>query len=61
MSRTPANVTQADIARTIRAARQAGCKAVEVKYPNGTTVTVRLEEPVETANAPLAAHKEIVL
>lgn len=61
MSRTPANVTQADIARTIRAARQAGARAVEVKYPNGTTVTVRLEEPVETAGTPLAPVKEIVL
>ena len=61
MSRTPANVTQADLNRAIRAAKQAGCKAVEVKYPNGTTVTVRIEEPVETTDAPLAPVKEIVL
>ncbi len=61
MSRTPANVTQADINRAIRAAKQAGCKAVEVKFRDGTTVTVRLEEAVETEGGPLAAHKEIVL
>jgi hypothetical protein len=60
MPRTPANVTQADIARTIRAARQAGARAVEVKYRDGTTLTVRLDS-VETADAPLAPTKEIVL
>jgi hypothetical protein len=60
MPRTPANITQADVARTIRAARQAGARAVEVKFKDGTTVTVRLDA-VETADAPLAPTKEIVL
>lgn len=60
MSRTPANLTQADVARTIRAARQAGARAVEVKFKDGTTVTVRLDS-VETDAEPLAAHREIVL
>jgi hypothetical protein len=35
MSRTPAKVTQADVARTIRAAIQAGAGGVEVR-PDGT-------------------------
>lgn len=61
MSRTPANITQADINRAIRAARSAGARAVEVKFKDGTTVTVRLTEPVETEGTPLAPVKEIVL
>jgi hypothetical protein len=37
MSRTPAKVTQADVARCIRAARAAGGGTVEVR-PDGTLV-----------------------
>jgi hypothetical protein len=35
MSRTPARFTQADVARTIRAAKQAGAGGVELR-PNGS-------------------------
>ncbi len=35
MSRTPARITQADVARFIRAAKQAGAAAVELR-PDGT-------------------------
>ncbi|MBR1236603.1 hypothetical protein [Bradyrhizobium sp. AUGA SZCCT0182] len=35
MSRTRAHITQADVARTIRAAKQAGAAGVEVR-PDGT-------------------------
>lgn len=35
MSRTPAKFTQADVARSIRAAKQAGAGAVELR-PDGT-------------------------
>jgi hypothetical protein len=35
MSRRPAHITQADVARAIRAAKQAGAEVVEVQ-PNGT-------------------------
>jgi hypothetical protein len=35
MSRTPARFTQADVARSIRAAKQAGAGGVEVR-PDGT-------------------------
>ena len=56
MPRTPAKITQADIARTIRAARQCGAREVEVKFGNAT-VTVKLDDP----ERPLAPVKEIVL
>lgn len=51
MSRTPARFTQADVARTIRAAKQAGAGAVEL-LPDGT-IRIRLDglekpaQPVE--------------
>jgi hypothetical protein len=35
MSRTPAKVTQADVARCLRAAKQAGAYGVEIR-PDGT-------------------------
>lgn len=35
MSRTPARFTQADVARTIRAAKQAGAGGVEIR-PDGS-------------------------
>jgi hypothetical protein len=35
MTRTPARFTQADVARSIRAAKQAGAAAVELR-PDGT-------------------------
>jgi len=35
MSRTPARITQADVARAIRAAKQAGAGGVEIR-PDGT-------------------------
>jgi hypothetical protein len=48
MSRTPARVTQADVARCVRAARQAGAGMVEVR-PDGT-VLIHISAP---AGAPL--------
>jgi hypothetical protein len=39
MSRRPATFTQADIARALRAAKQAGAECVEVR-PDGTIVVV---------------------
>jgi hypothetical protein len=41
MSRTPARFTQADVARSIRAAKQAGAGEVELR-PDGT-IRIRLE------------------
>jgi hypothetical protein len=57
MPRRPATVTQADIARAIRAAKQAGATGVEVK-PDGT-VLIRLDElPAVTS---VEEEREIVL
>ena len=41
MTRTPARVTQADVARAIRAAKQAGAGAVEVLKDG----TIRINRP----------------
>jgi hypothetical protein len=59
MSRRPASITQADVARVIRAAKQAG--ATEVIVPVGEqSVIVRLT-PSTDANKVLASPEEIVL
>ena len=59
MPRRPAQITQADVARIIRAAKQAG--ASEVVVPVGeTNVVVRLG-PSTRAPEALAADEEIVL
>lgn len=43
MSRRAANITQADVARALRAARQAGAVFVEIQ-PDGR-ITIRLDAP----------------
>lgn len=59
MSRRPATITQADVARIIRAAKQAG--AAEVVIPvNGEHVIVRLTPSTGTETT-LAPAEEIVL
>jgi hypothetical protein len=59
MSRRPAAITQADIARVIRAAKQAG--ATEVIVPVGEqSVIVRLT-PSTDADKVLATPEEIIL
>ena len=56
MPRTAAKITQADVARTIRAAKQAGASSVEVR-PDGT-IFVRIDgsnlppSPISTEVAP---------
>jgi hypothetical protein len=42
MSRRPAQFTQADVARVLRAAKQVGAKSIEVKVGD-TVVTVSLD------------------
>lgn len=58
MSRTPAKVTQADVARIIRAAKQAGALEVDVKIAGETVATVKLSTDQDITIAPV---KEIVL
>lgn len=60
MSRRPAKITQADVARAIRAAKQAGAAEVEVRVGGEATIVIRLT-PSTDANAPLAPADEIVL
>jgi hypothetical protein len=58
MSRTPARFTQADVARTIRAAKQAGAGAVEL-LPDGT-IRIRLDGSEKPAQ-PVEPDREVVL
>jgi hypothetical protein len=56
MPRRPASITQADVARVIRAAKQAGAAEVEVRLGDGAQIVVRL-----SASAPLEKSGDIVL
>lgn len=58
MPRRAAVITQADVARALRAAKQADAASVEVR-PDGTIV-IRLHEP-EAPRAPIEPSREIVL
>jgi hypothetical protein len=58
MSRRPASITQADIARAIRAAKQAGAAEVEVKVGD-SKIIVRLSSTAEKES--LEPAGEIVL
>jgi hypothetical protein len=58
MSRTPARFTQADVARSIRAAKQAGAGAVEL-LPDGT-IRIRLDG-LQKPSQPVEPDQEVVL
>jgi len=58
MSRTPARCTQADLARSIRAAKQVGAAAVEL-LPDGT-IRICLEGSQKPAQ-PVEPDPEVVL
>lgn len=61
MSRTPARITQADVARVIRAAQQCGAGRVRV-LPDGTiTIDPQPEKKKETAEKEVAVERRIVL
>lgn len=60
MTRTPARVTQADVARAIRAAKQAGAGSVEII---GSTIRINLS-PLSTdgtPSVPVEPEREVVL
>jgi hypothetical protein len=60
MSRTPARITQADVARAIRAAKQAGAGRVRV-LPDGT-IEIDLSGPTgEKVEKAVETKREIVL
>jgi hypothetical protein len=60
MSRRPATITQADVARAIRAAKQAGAAEVEVRIGGQSSIVIRLNSSTASENA-IATPGEIVL
>ena len=59
MSPRPATITQADIARAIRAAKQAGAAEVEVRV-NGASILIHIDPSTDPKKA-LETEGEIVL
>jgi hypothetical protein len=60
MARRAANITQADVARAIRAAKQAGASEVEVRVGGQATIVIRIA-PSTAPETSLAEPVEIVL
>lgn len=60
MSRRPATITQADVARAIRAAKQAGAAEVEVRVGGQSTILIRIASSTAREKA-LEPEGEIVL
>ena len=56
MPRRPAAITQADVARVIRAAKAAGASEVEVRLGDGAQIIVRL-----STSTALEMPRDIVL
>jgi hypothetical protein len=61
MARRPATVTQADIARAIRAAKQTGAAEVEVRIGDQGAIVIRLLSSTGTEAPSLEQSAEIVL
>lgn len=59
MSRRPTDFTQADIARAIRAAKQAGASEVVLKRKGETDLVIRLQST--DTQISLVPEKEIIL
>jgi len=60
MSRTPARITQADVARAIRAARQTGAGRVRL-LPDGTIEIDIAQQAVENLDAVIEQTERVVL
>jgi hypothetical protein len=60
MARRPAQITQAEIARAIRAAKQAGAASIEVVMAEQAKIIVRIN-PDFDENSPSLEPGEIVL
>ena len=61
MTRTPAKFTQADVARAIRAAIQAGASAVELRPDGVILVALSQKSDAERPNIPLDTFKPVEL
>src|SRR5262245_48009269 len=60
VSRRPASVTQAEVARTLRAAKQAGASEVEVRISGKASILIRFASSTG-AQRPLEVIEEIIL
>jgi hypothetical protein len=60
MSRTPARITQGDVARAIRAAKQCGAAAIEIK-PDGTIRVILSPERIPSEPAAIEPKTKVVL
>jgi hypothetical protein len=60
MAGRPANITQADLARAIRAAKQTGASEVEVRVGGHATIIIRIA-PSTVSETALVQREEIVL
>ena len=60
MSRRAATVTQADVARVMRAAKQAGASEVEIRIGGRDAIIVRIT-PSTGEKVPLEQSEDIVL
>ncbi len=61
MSRTPARITQADVARAIRAAQQCGAGAVRVLRDGTITIDPQPKSAVELEKESIEEDEDIVL
>lgn len=61
MSRRAAAITQADVARAIRAAKQAGAAELEVRVGDKATILIRLSPSTAPDGTAPAESGEIVL
>jgi hypothetical protein len=61
MARRPASITQADVSRAIRAAKQAGATEVEVRIGDRDAIIIRIAPSTGTGAAALEESSEIVL
>jgi hypothetical protein len=60
VGRRPAAITQADVARAIRAAKQAGAAEVEIRSADGSKIVIRNASSTSDATT-LEPAREIVL
>jgi hypothetical protein len=61
MPRSPANITQADISRAVRAAKQAGAAEVEVRIGDRSAIIIRISPSTGTETPGLEQSAEIIL
>jgi hypothetical protein len=61
MSRRPALITQADVARAIRAAQQCGAEGVEVKPDGSIHISLRKKPEEEEEQIQQSTQRKVIL